>query len=109
MAEVSESGRRQQGSCLPGAVETEARTLAAGSALEAGAAHKARESKSAEGIIKPAALTSLLAAPTMGEAESEGFRTVGHQTQREDGWTAEKSTGKSLRADWRCLQLPSPL
>lgn len=62
VAEVSESGRRQQGSCLPGAVETEARTLAAGSALEAGAAHKARESKSAEGIIKPAALTSLLAA-----------------------------------------------
>lgn len=51
------------GKLLPGAVETEARTLAvAGSALEAGAAHKARESKSAEGIIKQAALTSLLAA-----------------------------------------------
>lgn len=47
--------------------------------------------------------------PTMGEAESEGFRTAGHQTQWEDGWTAEKSTGKSLCAEWRCLQLPSPL
>lgn len=52
----ADSGRWQRfpregggnGSCLSGAVETEARTLAvAGSALEAGAAHKARESKSA--------------------------------------------------------------
>lgn len=80
----------QQGSCLPGEVETEARRLAVvGSALEgwvvgdrseAGAGNRAMESKFAERIMKATALTSLLAAgrtPYMGEAESKGPRSGG--------------------------------